>query len=215
MATLLAFVCTDIDVQPDYLGYATYIAAERSFNRVNVDGDTSTNDMVLTLANGMSGAVVENPLHKASFQGVLDYVLKELSKMIVKDAEGATKCVDIQVKGAKTSEDAHLIASTIANSNLVKTAFFGEDANWGRVLAAAGRAGVTLESNRIDVFFNDIQMCRDGRGCGDTAENHATLVMKKPEYTLTVDLNLGSGQASVLTCDFSLDYVKINADYRS
>jgi glutamate N-acetyltransferase/amino-acid N-acetyltransferase len=215
MATLLAFVCSDIDVQSDYLGYATYIAAERSFNRVNVDGDTSTNDMVLTLANGMSGAVVENSLHKASFQGVLDEVLKELSKMIVQDAEGATKCVDIKVMGAKSDEDAHRVASTIANSNLVKTAFFGEDANWGRILAAAGRAGVTLKSDRIDVFFNDVRMCHNGIGCGDMAENQATQVMKKPEYTVTVDLKLGSGQASMLTCDFSLDYVRINADYRS
>jgi glutamate N-acetyltransferase/amino-acid N-acetyltransferase len=215
MATLLAFVCTDVDADPDYLGYALYRAAEQSFNRINVDGDTSTNDMVLVLANGASGAVIESPVHKASFQGVLDEVLRELSRMIIKDAEGATKCVEIVVKGATSDDNARAVALTIANSNLVKTAFFGEDANWGRILAAAGRAGVPIEGDRIDIFFDDVRMCSNGRGCGALAESQATLVMKKPEYSVTVDLKAGSGISSILTCDFSVDYVKINADYRS
>ncbi|MFC1516086.1 bifunctional ornithine acetyltransferase/N-acetylglutamate synthase, partial [Thermodesulfobacteriota bacterium] len=152
---------------------------------------------------------------KASFQGLLDDVLLDLAKQIVKDGEGATKIVEIAVKGAQTDEDARKIAETVANSNLVKTAFFGEDANWGRILAAAGRAGVTLAPETIDVYFDDVQMVKNAAGCGDDVEAEATAVLKKSEFTVTMDLNMGDGYASMFTCDFSVDYVKINADYRS
>jgi glutamate N-acetyltransferase/amino-acid N-acetyltransferase len=215
MATMLCFVCTDIDADPDYLSYALYMACERSFNRITVDGDTSTNDTALILANGYSGVSIENSIHKASFQGVLDDVLLYLAKLMVKDGEGATKLVKINVTGALCDEDAHAVAGTIGNSNLVKTALFGEDANWGRILAAAGRAGVYLEPDRINICFNDVLICRNGMGYGGEAERQATLVMKKPEYAIHIDLQMGNGQATMYTCDFSYDYVKINADYRS
>ena len=215
MATMLCFVCTDINADPDYLSYAMYMASERSFNRITIDGDTSTNDTALVLANGASGAVIENSVHKAVFQRVIDDVLLALAKMMVKDGEGATKFVEIRVRGALSDDDAYAAASTVANSNLVKTAFFGEDANWGRILAAVGRAGIPLEQDRIDVYFDDVLMCQNGRGRGIEIERQATLVMKKAEYVVGVDLKMGNGTASVYTCDFSYDYVKINADYRS
>ncbi len=215
MATMLCFVCTDIDADPEYLSYALYMACERSFNRITIDGDTSTNDTALILANGLSGVAIENSVHKASFQRVLDDVLLYLAKLMVKDGEGATKLVEINVTGALSDEDAHAVAGTIGNSNLVKTAFFGEDANWGRILAAAGRAGVYLEPDRINIFFNEVLMCQNGMGCGPEAERQATSVMKKPEYAIRVDLQIGTGKATMYTCDFSYDYVKINADYRS
>lgn len=215
MATMLCFVCTDIDADPDYLSYALYMACERSFNRITVDGDTSTNDTALILANGLSGVSIENSVHKASFQGVLDDVLLFLARLMAKDGEGATKLVEINVTGALSDKDAHAVAGTIGNSNLVKTAFFGEDANWGRILAAAGRAGVCLDPDRINIFFNDVLMCKNGMGCGPEAERQATIVMKKPEYSIRVDLQIGNGKSTMYTCDFSYDYVKINADYRS
>ncbi|MCU0614944.1 MAG: bifunctional glutamate N-acetyltransferase/amino-acid acetyltransferase ArgJ [Desulfobacterales bacterium] len=215
MATMLCFVCTDIDADPDYLSYALYMACERSFNRITVDGDTSTNDTALILANGYSGVTIENSVHKASFQRVLDDILLYLAKLMAKDGEGATKLVEINVTGALSNEDAHAIAGTIGNSNLVKTALFGEDANWGRIIAAAGRAGVYMEPHRVNVFFNDVRMCKNGMGCGPEAEKQATIVMKKPEYAIHVDLQIGNGKATMYTCDFSYDYVKINADYRS
>ena len=123
--------------------------------------------------------------------------------------------VDLTVPGVRSDDEAHALADTIAHSPLVKTAFFGEDANWGRIFAAAGRAGVDFDPNRVDLFFNDVQMVKDGRGCGLEAEKEATEVLRLPEFSVTVDLNQGSGTAGLLTCDFSLDYVKINADYRS
>lgn len=215
MATMLCFVCTDIDADPDYLSYALYMACERSFNRITVDGDTSTNDTALILANGFSGVSIENSIHKASFQGVLDDVLLYLARLMVKDGEGATKLVEINVSGALSDKDAHAVAGTIGNSNLVKTALFGGDANWGRILAAAGRSGVYLEPDRINIFFNDVLMYHNGMGCGPEAEKKASIVMKKPEYAIHVDLQIGNGKATMYTCDFSYDYVKINADYRS
>ncbi len=215
MATMLCFVCTDIDADPDYLSYALYMACERSFNLITVDGDTSTNDTALILANGYSGVSIENSIHKASFQGVLDDVLLYLARLMVRDGEGATKLVEINVTGALCDEDAHAVVGTIGNSNLVKTALFGEDANWGRIIAAAGRAGVCLEPDRINICFNDVMICQNGMGYGGEAERQATLVMKKPEYAIHIDLQMGNGKATMYTCDFSYDYVKINADYRS
>ncbi len=187
----------------------------KSFNRISVDGDTSTNDMVLLMANGMSGAEISSGSHKISFQNVLDEVMVKLARMIVKDGEGATKLVEVVVKGALSDDDAFKIADTVVHSNLVKTAFFGEDANWGRIIAAAGRAHVPMEPDVVDLMFDDVMMVKNGVGCGKNVEAEATKVMKKSEFTVTVDLKMGSGQSSMLTCDFSIDYVKINADYRT
>lgn len=215
MATMLCFVCTDAGASPGYLEEVLLSSVEKSFNRITIDGDTSTNDTVLVMANGMSGAVVGSRADKTYFQELLDEVLKELAKMVVKDGEGATKLVDVIVKGAASGSDAEKIAKTIANSNLVKTALFGEDANWGRILAAAGRSGAEFDPGLADIWFDDVLMVKNGMGCGDAAEMEATKVLKKPEFSITVDLKTGDGKASVLTCDFSIDYVKINADYRS
>lgn len=215
MATMLCFICTDIDAPPDLLQETLSTANERSFNRITIDGDTSTNDTVIVMANGLSGATIKTKDHKESFQSVLDDVLISLAKELVKDGEGATKLVEIIVKGALSDKDAHKIADTVANSNLVKTAFFGEDANWGRILAAAGRAKVPIEPGRIDIFFDDVQMVENGMGCGKAAEADVTKVLKRPEFKISIDLNMGNGYDSVFTCDFSIDYVKINADYRS
>ena len=138
-----------------------------------------------------------------------------LAKWVVKDAEGANKLVEISVRGALTDTDALHIAETIAHSPLVKTALFGEDANWGRILAAAGRAGVPLDPDTVDVFIGSAQMVARGMGCGKAAEEEATRVLKSDEFCIALELHLGPGRASVFTCDFSIDYVKINADYRS
>lgn len=215
MATMLCFVYTDVDMAPDFLKDSLNTATERSLNRITIDGDTSTNDMVLVMANGLSGAVIESSADKEKFQSVLDDVLIGLAKQLVKDGEGATKFVEIKVRGALSDADARTIADTIANSPLVKTAIFGEDANWGRVMMAVGRAGVPVDPDKVDVFFDDVLMVKNGMGCGKDTETEMTKVLKKPEFEISIDLNMGHGHASVFTCDFSIDYVKINADYRS
>lgn len=215
MATMLCFICSDIKAEPNVLQKTLSLGTNRSFNRITVDGDTSTNDMILILANGASGAEIDSTSDQVGFQSVLDDVLLRLAKMVVKDGEGATKLVEVSVKGAKSEKDARAVADTVAHSNLVKTALFGEDANWGRIIAAAGRAGALMDPGKIDIYFNDVQMVQNGLTCGDAAEIDAAEIMKTPEYTILIDLKMGEGKTSVFTCDFSVDYVKINADYRS
>jgi len=215
MATMLCFVCTDLKVSPEFLHKALNSATKRSFNRITIDGDMSTNDTVLIMANGLSKATMTNASHNHLFQNMLDNVLTSLAKKIIKDGEGATKLIEIVVKGALSDRDAYKIAGIVANSNLVKTAFFGEDANWGRIIAAAGRADVPINPDKIDIFFGDIMIVKNGLGCGKAAEAASTKVLKKPEFTVLIDLHQGKGFSSVFTCDFSIDYVKINADYRS
>ena len=215
MATMLCFVCTDAAVDKEILQKVLLSATHRSFNRITIDGDTSTNDMILIMSNGLAEAKVQNPDQIESFQRVLDEVLVQLARQVVRDGEGATKLVEICVKGALTNEDAKKVAFTVANSNLVKTAFFGEDANWGRILGAAGRADVPIEPEKVDIRFDDVLMVENGVGCGDMAEVNATKILRKPEFIVTIDLKMGNGSDSIFTCDFSVDYVKINADYRS
>jgi glutamate N-acetyltransferase/amino-acid N-acetyltransferase len=215
MATMLCFVCTDAQVRPDILQTVLRASADISFNRITVDGDTSTNDIVLLMANGLSNAAVQDDAHRATFQAVLDDVMIKLAKMVVKDGEGATKLVEIIVTRAASDRDARLMADAIANSNLVKTALFGQDANWGRILAAAGRAGADMNPEQANILFDDVMMVKDGIGMGPEAEARATKVLRSPEFSITLDLKNGTGRASVFTCDFSIDYVKINADYRS
>ena len=215
MATMLCFVMTDIKASPEMLKEMLKTAVDSSLNRITVDGDTSTNDTVLLMANGLSGAEILNDTQQAGFQQVLDDVLLSLAKWLIKDGEGATKLVEIIVKGAESDQDARRIADTVAHSNLFKTALFGEDANWGRIVAAVGRAGVAVEPGNLDVRFGPVLMVQNGLGCGKTAEAEATKVLQQAEFDITIDLKLGSRQASVITCDFSIDYVKINADYRT
>ena len=215
MATMLCFVMSDIKISHDLLTETLLAATNKSFNKITVDGDTSTNDTILFLANGLSGATVKNSVHKESFQIILDKVLIDLAKMVVKDGEGATKIVEIIIRGALNDKDAYKIADTVSNSNLVKTALFGQDANWGRILAAAGRAGVKIDPYKIDIFFNDVMIAESGMWCGEKAEIEAAKILERDEFAISVDLNMGQRSASIFTCDFSVEYVQINADYRS
>jgi glutamate N-acetyltransferase/amino-acid N-acetyltransferase len=215
MATMLCFVCTDIAAPRDILQESLTKAVNKSFNIITIDGDTSTNDTVLLLANGLSGITLNSTESLEAFQDLLDALLIELARMIVRDGEGATKLININVEGGATTSDAFAVAATVADSTLVKTAIYGEDANWGRILAAAGRAGVPLSPAAIDIYFDDICMAKSGQGMGATAEAAVTEVLKKDEFTITIDLNAGKKKARVITCDLSLDYVRINADYRT
>ena len=215
MATMLCFICTDMGADADGLKAVLKKAVERSFNAITVDGDTSTNDSVLFLANGLSGLHIDDPRCNRVFEGALCEILHALAVSMVKDGEGATKLVDIVVKGAPTHEDARKVAYTVSESALVKTAFFGEDANWGRIMAAVGRSGVAVKPNAIQIYFDNVCMVRNGLGRGAEAEKAATVVLKKDQFVVTIELGLGEGEATVHTCDMSVDYVKINADYRT
>lgn len=218
MATMLAFVLTDVQIGFPELHKALLASVERTFNRITVDGDTSTNDMVLVMASGEArnewideDSVAELEL----FQDALEALLKELALMIVTDGEGASKCITIRVCGAREDEEAERIARTVANSSLVKTAFFGEDANWGRIIAAMGRSGVRFNPERVDIAFNDVVIVRNGLAVGAEAEEEASKVLKERKFNVCIDLKEGNGCEEIYTCDFSIDYVKINADYRS
>ncbi|WP_457572936.1 bifunctional glutamate N-acetyltransferase/amino-acid acetyltransferase ArgJ [Desulfolithobacter sp.] len=218
MATMLCFVLTDAQIVFPELRRMLVAGVEQSFNRITVDGDTSTNDSVLILANGAAGNPWIDEENRAAgelFASALDGVLKDLALQIVADGEGATKLVTIRIVGARDFEGAMSAAQTIANSALVKTAFFGEDANWGRIIAALGRSDCPFSPDRVGIWFDEVQMVENGQSCGPEAEVAATRVLKKDRFTVTVDLFDGSESAEVYTCDFSLDYVKINADYRT
>lgn len=217
MATMLAFIMTDAAVERNWLDRVFREGVDRSFNSITVDGDTSTNDTALVLANGAAGNSVLTGASPCAgrFVDALNEVLFDLATMIVKDGEGATKLVTIRVRGAVDTEDARRAARAIANSSLVKTAFYGEDANWGRIFAAAGYSGARLDQTKTDLWFDDVQMVKGGLFTGGDAEERGTAVMKRPAFTVTVDLNLGPGEATVHTCDLTHEYVSINADYRT
>ncbi|NJC87647.1 MAG: bifunctional glutamate N-acetyltransferase/amino-acid acetyltransferase ArgJ [Desulfuromonas sp.] len=217
MATMLAFVMTDATLDDSLAGALLRTAVGHTFNRITVDRDTSTNDTVLLLASGAAGApaLVAGSPEERSFAAALEEVLQDLAKMIVRDGEGATKLVRIQVNGAASEDDALAVARSIATSSLVKTAFFGADANWGRIIAAAGYAGVDLDPDRVRILFDAVPMVENGLGLGAGQEAKATEVLKKAEFTVTVELGLGSGSAWYYTSDLGYEYVRINADYRS
>ena len=218
MATMLCFVMTDADIAADVLQFHLSSAAELSFNRITVDGDTSTNDTVLVLANCTSGnpeIITRDSEASRIFAAALADLLKDLALQIVSDGEGATKTVTISIINAAAEKDAELAARTIANSPLVKTAFFGEDANWGRIIAALGRSGVVFDQYNVDIFFDDVLLVQDGLAQGREAEARATEILKQKTFTVTVDLKNGQAGAEIYTCDLSLEYIKINADYRS
>ena len=217
MATMLSFLVTDAAVDPDYLGTAFREAVDDSFNIISVDGDTSTNDTAVIMANGMAGnpTIQSGTPEAARFEKLLRETLLSLARQIVRDGEGATKFVELRVTGAYSNADAKKIAMTIANSLLVKTAFFGQDANWGRIIAAVGYAGVEIDQELISLSFDDVHMVRNGVFVGGDAEERGSEVLRKSEFTVTVDLALAEGSATVYTCDLSHDYVSINADYRT
>ncbi len=222
MATMLSVVATDVAISHTLLQEALRAAAMVSYNRISIDGDTSTNDTVLVLANGLAG---NDEITKADseafawFRFELASLCTELAQGIVRDGEGVTKFVTIQVTGAHNNIEAHTIANSIATSPLVKTAFFGNDANWGRILCAAGYAGVELDPDKADLIIHDndentVQLVEGGLPTG-YAEADAAAIFKQPEFTVHVNLNSGEGNATVWTSDLSHDYVTINGDYRT
>jgi len=217
LATMLSFLVTDASFGAPLLQQMLEKAAEESYHRITVDGETSTNDTVLLLANGKVGHPSSNRMGRDGevFQTMLSEVCEKLAKSVVKDGEGATKFIEVLVLGARSREDAKRAAFAIAHSPLVKTAFFGEDANWGRILCALGHSGAQINPNRIDVFFDKIPVVKNGIGTGLRSEKRAGQILKRRSFKVTIDLHIGKSQFSVLTTDLSIDYVKINASYRS
>jgi len=216
VATMLSFITTDAAVAPEMLQVALSNAAERSFNCLTVDGDSSTNDTVIVLANGAAGnpRIERRDRDWEEVADALEFVSVSLAKQIAKDGEGATKMIEITVRGAKSFQDARQIARTVANSPLVKTAMFGCDANWGRVLAAAGRAGVDFDPSAVSLFFGTTPVVRHGEPVDfSQAEMHELL--RGSEVNVLLEIGSGPGSAAVWTCDFSYDYVRINAEYHT
>jgi glutamate N-acetyltransferase/amino-acid N-acetyltransferase len=215
-ATMLSFVLSDARVDPAWWQNSLERTVSDTFNRITIDGDTSTNDTVMALANGLAGNMeINDAQYGEIFEAILKGLLQDLARQIVMDGEGATKCVTLVVRGARTKDEADRRARTIAGSPLVKTAFFGEDPNWGRILAAAGRAGFPLDQGLISLAFDGIEIVRMDTGAGKEAEELAKKVMAAREFTVVLDLGLGQEEASILTSDLSIDYVRINADYRT
>jgi glutamate N-acetyltransferase / amino-acid N-acetyltransferase len=217
MATMLAFVTTDAAVAPKLLQQLVREISNRSFNRITVDGDTSTNDMVIVMANGKSGAgeITDASSGEAAvFAAALEHVLVRLSKMIVVDGEGATKFVEITVTGARTEEEAVAAARAVANSNLVKTAIHGEDANWGRILCAVGYSGIEFNPDLVEIHIGGVPILRQGYRI-DFSEEEAKKVLVRKEIAITIALHQGEASATFWTCDLSKDYVAINANYRT
>ena len=217
MATMLSFIITDAAVESMFLKGTFKTAVDSSFNCITVDNDMSTNDTAVILANG---SACNPPIDAASpdaeqFAALLSEVALDLAKAIVKDGEGATKFVTINVCGADSDDEARVAAMAVANSPLVKTAFFGQDANWGRILAAIGYSGAQVDQSRVALSFDEVRMVSGGVFVGGDAEKMGSEVLKKPEFTVNIDLGLGTGASTVYTSDFSYDYVKINADYRT
>ncbi len=213
MATMLSVITTDAQIDPDILQNVLSRVVDRTYNCVTVDGDTSTNDTLLLLASGLTNIRLEQGTEDlALFEEGLLKLATELAKMIARDGEGATKLVEITVAGAVDSKSAAVIARTIANSPLVKTAIFGNDPNWGRVLAAAGRAGIYFDQYRVDLDFAGIPVVRNGQPVAFD-KPAAIQTMKAKEVKILLTLGEGAFEATVWTCDFSYDYVRINADY--
>jgi len=215
LATMLAFLTTDAELAPAQLQACLASSAERTFNRVTVDGDTSTNDTVLLFANRQAEAGPITPKRGlARFQAALDYVTAHLARELARDGEGATKLVDIRVLGAATEKDALRLARTIANSPLVKTALAGGDPNWGRVMMAAGRAGVRFKPELTELHLGQVQVVSEGAVALYDVKAAEKAVSGK-EVSITLNLHSGTEEATVWTCDLTAEYVRINADYHT
>jgi len=215
MATMLSFILTDINIDSQTLWPIFRSSVESTFNRITVDGETSTNDTVLIMANGVAGNRMLDSSDIKEFERGLKDVMGELAYMIVKDGEGATKAVIIEVNGAATSDDANTAARAVANSNLVKTAIFGQDPNWGRIMAALGRSGVKMEENKVKIWIDGIKVVDGGLMTSEKEESKAAEKMKKKQLTITINLNQGRYKDRIITCDLTYDYIRINADYRT
>lgn len=219
MATMLGFVATDAVLAPELLQPLVTNAANASFNRITIDGDTSTNDSFILMATGQAGHERITSLASAegqALQAAVSAVAAELAQAIVRDGEGATKFISVKIEGGKTEAECLQAAYAVAHSPLVKTAFFASDPNLGRILAAVGYAGIEdLDQGLIDLYLDDVHIVTRGGRRPEYREEDGARVMKQAEITVRVNLNRGSAQATVWTCDFSYDYVRINADYRS
>ncbi len=217
MATMLAYIATDAKIDKLLLQDCLLEAVNHSFNRITVDGDTSTNDSAILMATGQSDIeLTKGSDELIAFQQVLTDVCEELAKEMIRDGEGATKLITVSVTGCKSEEEAKDVAYTVAHSPLVKTAFFASDPNWGRILAAVGRAGVTdFDLNIVNISLGDVYIVRNGEKANDYTEDRGQVVMDKSDITIHIDLARGEKEIKVWTCDFSYDYVRINAEYRT
>lgn len=219
MATMLGYVATDAAVAPDVLQALLRDVVEGSFNRITIDGDTSTNDACVLIATGKAGnAPVTRPEGElySALHTVLTRVFLRLAQLIVRDGEGATKFMTVRVEGGGNIQECCDVAYAVAHSPLIKTAFFASDPNWGRILAAIGRSGVpALDVSKINVWLDDVLLCQNGGAAASYTEAQGAAVMQQAEITIRIDLGRGNFSDTVWTCDFSYDYVKINADYRS
>ena len=215
LATMLCFIVTDIRTDANDLKGAALSSVQTTFNRITVDGDTSTNDTVFVLANGMAGNRALTETDYKGFTLGLKKVMGELARMIVRDGEGATKVIQIVIKGAHSAFDATKAARTVANSNLVKTACYGQDPNWGRIMAALGRAEIRMEENEVDIWIDDEPIVSGGLGKGPDHEKSAAEKMAQAEFTITINLQQGEYEDQILTCDLTHEYVTINAEYRT
>jgi glutamate N-acetyltransferase/amino-acid N-acetyltransferase len=219
MATMLGFVATDAVIAPALMQSLVQEAADQSFNRITIDGDTSTNDSFVLIATQRAGHAPITSLESAEarrFREALIAVSQQLAQAIVRDGEGATKFITVRIEGGRSEDECRQAAYAIAHSPLVKTAFFASDPNLGRILAAVGYAGIgDLDQSLIDLFLDNVHVVHRGGRRPEYREEDGARVMKQAEITVRVNLNRGSAQATVWTCDFSYDYVKINADYRS
>ena len=215
MATMLGFITTDAAVSPAMLRRALQLAIAKSFNRLVVDGDESTNDSVFLLASGAAGnaAITKGGADFDAFREALEAVCVSLARQMATDGEGATKFVTVTVRGAKSEKDAARAARAVAKSPLAKTSWFGRDPNWGRVLAAVGYSGAEVVDMKAEVFYDDVWAFRRGEVADAKQLEKLAKVLKKDAFEVVVDLHLGKGESSIYTCDFSLDYVHINADY--
>jgi glutamate N-acetyltransferase/amino-acid N-acetyltransferase len=214
MATMLAYIATDAVVPQGLLRRLLAAAVERSFNRINIDGDQSTNDTVLLMAGGASGArVPASGPDRERFAAALNEVCRRLAELIVRDGEGATKLVEVAVTGARSNADAWRVADAVANSKLVKTAWFGRDLNWGRMAAAVGYAGVRVDPEKVSIRLNGRAVVVAGRGVPPSRMARAAREMQEPVLRFAIDLGLGAGSDRVLTCDLTHEYVSINAEY--
>ena len=214
MATMLSFIFTDIEASQDDLQTCLLHSVEKSFNRITVDGDTSTNDACTLSATGKSGVNITDCLEE--FQEAMDQVCLSLAQMIIKDGEGATKFIEVKVKGGETSQACLEVAYSVAHSPLVKTAIFASDANWGRILAAVGRSNIkNLNIGDVNISLNDTVLITHGEPDKNYTEEKGTHEMSKDTIVLSIDIGFTNYQETVWTCDFSYDYVKINAEYRT
>lgn len=220
MCTMLSFITTDVDIDKELLVQALRESVEDSYNMISVDGDTSTNDTVLVMANKMAGnpAITEKNQDYQAFKEALHYVNTSLAKQIAGDGEGATALFEVTVTGAASKKEAAILAKSVITSNLTKAAIFGHDANWGRILCAMGYSGVSFDPEKVDLSFKsqagEIAIMKDGVGV-DFSEEEATKILSEKKVTVLADIKAGEESATAWGCDLTYDYVKINADYRS